>query len=300
MRTLAYLLGLTLLVTASCGDNGTGAGSDGGGGGGLNQCPAYDLALSGGAADMPSVGPCGGQTCGAGQVCRFNACVATPAACNTDSQCQGDSYCQASECIPYGVGPRGSSNAQCKRITTMGVFSPKIKCRWSGPAAGDPYPNHKTVLSSPVVVDFDLDKDPQKIKPSIVFTSGNCAKSCQSEGGGCYGVVRVIDGDTCQPQFSLSAPAGALIIEQTPPSVADLNGDKRPDLIVLSESGAKVEAVLTSVSQGSLRLENKGGPALPAAGRALTVADLNGDGKVDLAVPSSGTSTVIVLLNSCF
>lgn len=78
-------------------------------------------------------------------------------------------------------------------------------------------------------------------------------------------------------------------------AAADLNGDKRTDLVVLCDSGAKVEAVLTSVDQGSLRLDNKSGPALPAAGRALAVADLNGDSRPDVVALSSGGKLTVLL-----
>lgn len=126
--------------------------------------------------------------------------------------------------------------------------------------------------------DFDGDGNGDA---AVAQHGANSVRVLPGEGFGIFPMDRQVSVATAAQPLALAA--------------ADLNGDKRPDLIVLSESGAKVEAVLTSVSQGSLRLENKGGPSLPAAGRALTVADLNGDGRPDVVAVSAGGKLTVLL-----
>ena len=55
----------------------------------------------------------------------------------------------------------------CQRSNAVGRDHP----------ANDPFPNHFQVMSTPVVVDFDLDQNPQTLEPSIVFTSFPTANS---------------------------------------------------------------------------------------------------------------------------
>ncbi len=172
---------------------------------------------------------CGTTTCALGEVCRFDQCIDPPPTCSLDSECQNDSYCESGECIAYGVGPRGPVDKSCARQPLIGLFSPKVKCQWTGPPAGDPFPDHVQVLSTPLVADFDFDGNKAAVHPSIVFTSYNCLDGgCGGDGTTCYGVIRVLDGDTCALQFSLGSPA---LIGDTTPAIGDLNADGRPDIV---------------------------------------------------------------------
>src|SRR5690348_10704578 len=91
--------------------------------------------------------------CTGGTVCRYQTCVPPPAPCTQNTDCQGDTYCDTSrsECLPWGVGPGGGSDPMCTRTPVPGVFFPGLQCAWSGPPAGDPYPDHKNVLATPMV-----------------------------------------------------------------------------------------------------------------------------------------------------
>src|ERR1041384_4980246 len=85
-------------------------------------------------------------------VCRYSTCIEPPTACATNADCPGDRYCDVSakECLPWGVGPGGENDLECKRDPIPGVFFPAAQCEWVTPPAGDPFPNHINVLSTPM------------------------------------------------------------------------------------------------------------------------------------------------------
>src|SRR5687767_4558970 len=91
--------------------------------------------------------PCVGD-----RVCRYDVCVPPPMPCTVQEDCKGDSYCDVSlmECLPWGVGPGGGSNPECKRDPVPGVFFPGAQCEWTAPAPGD-FDTHRNVLATPVV-----------------------------------------------------------------------------------------------------------------------------------------------------
>jgi hypothetical protein len=188
--------------------------------------------------------PCDSTTCQGDLACRFDACVPRPALCTDDSQCQDDSYCIGGECIPYDVGPRGPSNPACNRIVPLGIFAPLLQCEWTQPPANDPYPNHKNVLVTPLVADFDFDNDPKTLHPSIVFVTFNCQDGVEGENPGCGGVIRVIDGKTCQQQFSMTlnpyASGQTDVIGTVTPAIGDLDGDGRPEIVAQRRGGGVV------------------------------------------------------------
>jgi hypothetical protein len=78
---------------------------------------------------------------------------------------------------------------------------------------------------------------------------------------------------------------------------ADLNGDGYPDLAFVNTSDNTV-GVLLGAGDGTFTAMTGSPFSVPAYPVALTVADLNGDGKLDLAVISGTQNNVRVLLNS--
>src|SRR5438105_8894486 len=87
------------------------------------------------------------------------------------------------------------------------------------------------MLTSPLVVDSHFDNTPLTHHPSIVFMSYNCDDGgCGVDAAnGCYGIIRVIDGDTCKDQFSVGTPN--LLIGSVTPALGDIDGDGRPDIV---------------------------------------------------------------------
>src|SRR5216110_381658 len=77
---------------------------------------------------VPDAAGCAAR-CSAGQVCRYDTCVAQPTACTGNAACAGDAYCDTSakECLPWGVGPGGMSDPACKNEPAPGVFFPGVQ-----------------------------------------------------------------------------------------------------------------------------------------------------------------------------
>ena len=98
----------------------------------------------------------------------------------------------------------------------------------------------------------------------------------------------VVPGPIFQP--AVGYPAG-----QNPFSVtiADFNGDQKPDLAVANSGGTNV-SVLLGVGDGSFKPQTLF--TVGSAPVAVVAADLDGDGKLDLVVANHATSDVSLLL----
>jgi hypothetical protein len=144
------------------GGNGATVGLGGSGAaGGMAPLPPHTACT----ADMP---------CGAGLACvkgdkEPDHCAPAGMACTMDSECGGDRYCCGegcltvtgdAVCIPYGYGPRGNVNEECKGAgEAPGVFAPSVQCEWKVQAA-NPHPTSGLVLATPMVADLENDSGP--------------------------------------------------------------------------------------------------------------------------------------------
>ncbi|MBC7977201.1 MAG: hypothetical protein H7138_19675, partial [Myxococcales bacterium] len=154
--------------------------------------------------------------------------MAPPMACSAAVACAGDQYCDASamECLPWGVGPGGQTDRTCADTPAPGVFFPVEQCAWSGPSPGDEFPDHVNVLATPMVAAFGA-------APSIVFTAYNftdqASDACIGGNPEHHGVIRVIDGRTCETQATLGAPT---VVATAAPAIGDLGGaDATPEIV---------------------------------------------------------------------
>ncbi len=265
----------------SVGDSGAGGsgGSSTGGTGGLNpDGPAC-------AADKQ----CGDVCCGAGLFCALGAeCAIEQAPCTTNDQCWSDSYCLNGKCIPYGVPKEKTKDESCKVAISIDKAVPSVQCRWTAPPAGDAYPNHVHVMATPVVVDLDLDANPKTLSPSIVFPTFPTAGSY-----GSAGILRVVSGADCAQQDSLN-DAGDAVMAPSSVAVADLDGDKRAEIIAPAHGGGMLAFKFDTAAKKFKRLwrsgtctGGKGPPTTPdATGPAKwsgpSIHDLNDDGKPEI------------------
>ncbi|MFP6685462.1 MAG: FG-GAP repeat protein, partial [Polyangiaceae bacterium] len=216
-------------VDGTCVDHAGGAGGTGnnGGNGGTTS-----LSFSNGSGGCPSAQLCGSKCCTNDEICaQQTSCAPKQDVCASNDDCWFDSYCLGGECIPYEIPPEHDHDDTCENTIDINAILPDVQCRWTGPPGGDTHPNHHHVMSTPVVVDFDLDNNPKTLHPSIVFTSFPTAGSYKSPG-----VLRVIDGKTCAQQHTLNNPSDATM---APASVAlgDINGDGRADIVAAAHGG---------------------------------------------------------------
>lgn len=224
MRVVRALLFSSVLLAAcgpsnSAGDGGIDGGIDGG-----------DATL------WPDAGcpyaQCGPLCCRQGEFCALGeACAIEQPPCQTSDDCWYDSYCDNGTCIPYGIPAGHDHDEDCENPIDITAILPAEQCRWTAPPAGDAHPDHYHVMSTPVVVDFDLDSDPNTLHPSIVFTTFPTAGSYGSPG-----VIRVIDGNDCSQQFSFDAVEDQAM---SPASVAvgDLDGDGHAEIVAATHDG---------------------------------------------------------------
>ncbi len=146
--------------------------------------------------------------------------------------------------MPWGVGPGGASDPECKREPVPGVFFPGAQCEWLAPPAGDPFQEHRNVLAMPMVATFY--KTGEFPVPSIIFTSYNFsdggAQSCQGTDPLYYGVIRIIDGRTCTQQANLPPPT---VVASASVAIADLGGlDATPEIVAARTIGGLVAFTL--------------------------------------------------------
>ncbi len=82
-------------------------------------------------------------------------------------------------------------------------------------------------------------------------------------------------------------------------SAADVNGDGRPDLVVSNRGSNSVSVLLNRTTPGAALAFAAQKPFATGSNPvAISVADLNGDGKPDLVVPNFSSKTVSVLFNT--
>ena len=180
--------------------------------------------------------PCGGDCCTADETCLYEVCIPESAACSTDDDCGNDSYCDLASglCIPYGTGPRGETNPECTHLVTVARFSPVRQCSFDAAPDGDPYPAHLHVLSTPLVVDFDFNNNPDVIRPSIVATFDDGVDGSSELP---TGLIRILDGRDCRLLFNLDAH---MVSHSSPPAVGDLDLDGTPEIVAYSSTGGLV------------------------------------------------------------
>src|SRR5580704_7362369 len=135
--------------------------------------------------------------------------------------------------------------------------------------------------------------------PDIIVL--DCSNKFAGCGGGQNGTAAVLLGNgdgTFRAGASYDAGSGPISV-----AVADVNGDGKPDIVV-ADCGANIFCPTSAPGALSVLLGNGDGTFQAAvsyrsggtSAASVAVADVNGDGRLDLLVANSGSSTVGVLL----
>jgi hypothetical protein len=95
----------------------------------------------------------------------------------------------------------------------------------------------------------------------------------------------------------LSVPSGNYVLGA---SIADLNGDGKPEVIVACQGSNLISVYTNSSTLGHIAFSNESTIMAPSGGSPfkVVVADLDGDGKPDLVAANSYAGTVSVYLNT--
>ena len=238
-------LALTLLLASGCDCGGTLAQSCSS----TADCPRGQSCLDGrcvpgtdGATPFDAAScatPCATECCDPGELCVGGlACAPDRGPCATNADCTGDSYCDpaSGRCIPWGSPPWMDHDPSCRQLLVAGAFSPTVQCELRDAPAGDPFPGHLHVLSTPMVVDFRVGAGPDDPpRPSIVAVFDDGADGSSEEPSG---VIRILDGATCQQQAELGSLQ--LTSHSSPPAIGDLDGDGRPEIVAYKAGGGLV------------------------------------------------------------
>lgn len=178
-------------------------------------------------------------------ICAGGECAPTDGECMTDDDCTGDTYCCDADClppgegppyscIPYGFEPKGWSNDECIGEVTIGLFEPSVQCEWTAPPDGDPYPGHKSVLTTPLIFDLPHGTMGETPHAEIVIVTYNFNDGGTQSGWGSdpayFGVIRILDGTTCAQLETIDDPANR-IIASSPPAIGDVDGDGLPEIV---------------------------------------------------------------------
>jgi hypothetical protein len=304
-RRLIYA-SLTLLLSLTacdCSDDGTTAciseadcpacGSDA-------DCPTGDACVAGvcegtadGGGDTPvtdstlpdgCTAPCGTSCCAPTEVCNVDTCVPTGDPCSDSDECSDDSYCDPTlmRCVPWGVPPGMEFDDMCRRLVVAGVFAPTVQCGFDEAPAGDAFPTSVHVLATPMVADFLVGRtamDPPAPSIVAVFDDGVDGSTELPTG-----VIRVLDGRTCVQQAELGSLQ--LTSHSSPPAIADLDRDGRPEIIAFKGGGGLVAFTHNGAAWEVMwRSTHADGSAYDIAGSGWagpSVYDLDDDGSPEV------------------
>jgi len=228
----------------------------------------------GGEGDLGDRKPsaCGpAMPCPSGRVCHQNRCVPTHGSCCKDDDCQDDSHCTVQvadgggacgSCIDYGDGehdPLCIGNG----FSATDFKPPVDHCKWPPPGA---MPPARDVVMTPLVVDLDLDGQPE-----IIFAP-------QSS----IGPSRLVAmrGKDCTQIYDVAANLQGF----SQIAAADLDGDKYPEIVGLLANGVTGGGHGLAVFDGRTGAKlaqssdsfQMSGASFDCSGPAI--ADLDGDG----------------------
>ncbi|MBS2030829.1 MAG: VCBS repeat-containing protein [Deltaproteobacteria bacterium] len=225
---------------------------------------------------------CGASCCPTGDLCVAGSCVVGGSGCTSDGACQSDTHCVGGHCVPWGDG---GFDPTCSHPITPAHFSPSIRCAWPGTQTGFADPDHVQVITTPLVADFHLYPDAH---PMVVFPTQNSlgggAPECVGDATD-FGLIRVLDPQSCTVVATLDA-ADQHVIGSSTPAIGDLDGDGNPDIVAAAVGGGLVAFHFNTATQAWETLwhstDPSGNPSTLNSGGCMwggpSIADVDGDG----------------------
>jgi hypothetical protein len=247
-RAAALVLGLWIALgtstACSCSDEGEadprqppGSGGDGG------RDSGQDVLVVGDAPGQDVI-PCPGG-CPEEQICNNGFCV-TQASCTKDNECQNDSFCEpGTGCIPWSQSGK-THDPTCQVGLDPGNFAPTVKCEFSVPPAGDPFPDHRDVQATPMVVSFG-GPTPSIVAPFTATVVGGYTED--------QGVIRILRGNDCTLEANLGGGQSgydAYLVSSSPVAIGDLDADGVPEIVAYAADGKLVAFTKKAGSWGVL------------------------------------------------
>jgi len=186
--------------------------------------------------------PCASSAdCPADQVCAAKVCVPFNGNCVNNGDCKGDTFCCAKNCLPpgeqpgvcidFGLQPEGDAHEDCEGLVPVGLFQADVQCEWTGPPQGDPYPNHRNVLTTALAAPLPHlgQQSTELVVVTYNFTDGG-AESGYGSNPNYFGVIRILDTRSCYQLETIHDPNNKMIAA-TPPAIGDLDGDGIPEIV---------------------------------------------------------------------
>lgn len=229
-------------------------------------------------------GPC---DCTAPEECIGGQCRSPHGPCDTGADCTADDRCLEGRCVDWGDG---ETDRECSRESEPGRVRPELQCAWAGPPAGGARETAVAVMHTPLTMDFGLPEDPDSPQgPSIVFASDDSyhesvPRICES-----HGILRIVDGATCEERFEL-ADAADVVDATVTPAIAELDGALPPEIVAAAADGGLVAFGYDAASASFVRrwhsTEADGSPSLLGSETclwgAVSVHDLDDDGSPEI------------------
>ena len=245
----------------------------------------------------PTLGPGGGTKADGG--------AATPDAGASSDAGSGGPVCLqppplAGRCLDLparcGAVPTPGCLPTCEYKPPVGKLTAKKKWWW-GEGSVKEFKNHVDVWSTPVVgrlTDTNCDGKVNELDPpNIIFVSGNGEGSqCAAKPPACLtGVLRVLDGATGQEIWSLRKPGpGTTGFAALTMALGDVDRDGHLEIVAVDSNGHIVlidyTGKLLATSDKPIPEAIKGDGTVNTGfgwGGGLALADMNGDGKVEVA-----------------
>jgi hypothetical protein len=109
-----------------------------------------------------------------------------------------------------------------------------------------------------------------------------------------YGSTNTIDSTT----FIIQSRWDSLNLAPNIVKLGDINGDNKLDIVILSGDGSTISVLINNGKTGTVNFDHKVDVFLGNNIATFSLADLNNDGKIDIALTNPFSNTISILINA--